>query len=169
MQAYKVEERFPHDKYLNRGEITVTMLNESFFDILLCLNGTTTREVEAITKGDMKIYLFEAFPDIPFIILDFGNGFNLDVSLDVTKITGEQAQKWLTSEANVINIFLVEAQTGVLKGMRMISINFADEIRAILKRQIGHIDVQSYIDAATSKYTTKDMIRLSTKYMKFQR
>jgi hypothetical protein len=167
MIKYEANTLFPHPQYLHRGEISVAMLNEGFFDIALCLNNLTTKETETVRQGDMKLYLYETL-DVPFIILDFGGGFSIDVSIDITKISGSEAQKWLTSEANTINIFLVEAASGILKGMRMISINFADDIRTILSRQICHTDVQSRISTAM-RITTKEMIQRSSKYMKFAR
>lgn len=169
MIKYEVGKQFPHEKYLNRGELTVSILNETFFDVLVCLHGITSDETKAFRKGKLTAGIFE-YKSIPFIIFDLGDGFSFDVSIDITKISEEQQNMWLNSNSNTINMFLVDASNGELKAIRMISVNFADEIRDILEEQTGLPinEVQSRISMSLQLIDTNIMLNNLKKKMEFK-
>jgi hypothetical protein len=88
------------------------------------------RDKELFMNGRLSAYLFEQ-KDIPFLVLDFGEGYSIDMSIDSSMFDEEFRREWLASEGNVITLFLVEASTGKLEAMRMIAVGFADEFREI--------------------------------------
>ena len=100
------------------------------------LKKISRRERKLFKNGKLTAYLFEK-KDIPFLILDFGEGFSIDISLDISRFDDETRQAWIESESNAIAIFLVEATTGILQSIRLIGIGFADQLREICARQRG--------------------------------
>ncbi|KAA6348494.1 hypothetical protein EZS27_004094 [termite gut metagenome] len=166
MITYEVGKPFPLPKYLNRGESTVAILNESFFDLFVSLHGITSNENNAFRKGKLTIFLYEN-KSVPFIICDFGNNFSFDVSIDITKMNKDQQEKWLNSDVNLISLYLVDAATGILQAMRTITINFAEDIKDICERQSEFDSVQDAINETLEKNNTADMIKKSKKRMTY--
>lgn len=72
---------------------------------------------------------------------------------------------WLNSDSNVINLYLVDCNTKILYGMRMIGIQpkVADELRDILERQDEKYENWQAVEAMTTRimdtYTTADMMK----------
>jgi hypothetical protein len=164
MIKYETNTRFPHEKYLNLGEITVAMLHEQFFDVICVMANITPNERKDWRKGNLSVYLYEQ-SNIPFVAFAFDT-WNFDVNINIGKINGHNIDTWLNSEANTINLFLVEATTGNLEAMRLISIpaNMAERIRDICERQTemdaGHIDllIQSTLANLPTQYMMKNAI-----------
>jgi hypothetical protein len=114
----------------------------------------------------LSAYLFER-KDIPFLVLDFGEGFSIDMSIDASMFDEEFRGEWLASEGNVITLFLVEASTGVLEAMRMIGVGFADEFRQICSRHAGRTHIERQVRLIQTAFTTKEMMthaRASTRF-----
>ncbi|KAA6329767.1 hypothetical protein EZS27_021453 [termite gut metagenome] len=170
MEKYEVGKRFPLEKYLNKGECTVSIMNEAFFDIVVCLSGITSNEKEAFKKGKLTVALF-AYKTVPFIVCDFGDGFNFDASIDIIKLTKQQQDKWLNNQGNIISLYLVNAKTGILEAMRIISVNFAEEIRDFCEKQSEYDSVytQKVINEAYQLYQVSDMVEKAVKKMYFSR
>ncbi len=160
MIKYEVGARFPHDKYLGKGEITIAMLNTSFFDVLCVLNGIAPNERKDWRKGKLTICLYEQ-SNIPFICCAFEN-WSFDVNINIGKATDEQVEEWLNSEANIINLFLIDAKTGNLEAMRTISIpkSMAERIRDICEVQSERSveETDSLIQATLAGISTQFMI-----------
>ena len=113
-----------------------------------------------VTTGKITAYLFEQ-RDIPFVIIDFGENFLFDISFDTSKFDDETRRIWMASEVNAIAIFLVEATTGILEGMRLIGVGFAAQLREICARQKGQTGIKERILLIQSAFTTKEMIQHS--------
>jgi len=162
MIKYEVGQRFPNEKYLDRGEITVALINEKFFDVIVCISGITSKEAKGFRKGSFEISLFEKH-NIPFVIFDFGEGFSFDVSLDIHKLTDEQTDKWLNEQGNVLNMFLIDATTGNLAAMRMVGVSSSLEgsIRDIceLQSEMRAEEVEQKLNGILSVVSTKEMIK----------
>jgi len=78
-------------------------------------------------------------------VLDFGEGFSIDMSIYASMFDEEFRREWLASDSNLISLFLVEASTGVLVAMRMIGIGFPDEFRQICSRYAGITDIERQV------------------------
>lgn len=169
MIEYKVGERFPLKNYVDRGEITVAVVNDVLFDIVVSLGGITAEEKKAFRKGAVTLSLFR-YKDVPFIVVDFGNGFSFDVSIDVTKLTEEQQERWLNEPGNIVTLFLINAHTGVLEAMRTLGINFAEELKDICEVQSAHTPayVQGVIEQALDLLETSTMAYNAVKKISFK-
>lgn len=164
MIKYETGTRFPHKKYLNRGEITVAMLYEQFFDVVCVLANVSASERKDWRKGNLSVFLYEQ-NNIPFIAFAFDT-WNFDVNINIGKINGYNIDTWLNSKANTINLFLVEATTGNLEAMRLISIpaKMAETIRDICEKQSemepDRIDllIQSALTDLPTEYMMKNAL-----------
>jgi hypothetical protein len=161
MNVYEVGKRFPHEKYLTGREITVALPVGQFFDVLCCIQKPEDKEIAKFKQGRLAVSLFERY-DIPFVVFDFGGGFNFDVSLDATKVVKEEPD-WMKEEANVVNVFLVDSRMGILKATRMIGLSemFCEKIRDIVAKQLARkstTSVDNDIQAIYRVLSTEDMI-----------
>lgn len=89
-------------------------------------------------------------------MLDFGEGFSIDLSFDASMFDKAFRENWLASDANVITLFLVEASTRVLEAMRMIAVGFADEFRAICARHVGKNDIERQVRLIHTAFSTRE-------------
>ena len=158
MDAYTVGQLFPHEDYCTGREMNVAIPTEGFFHILMALKKISRKEKKLFTKGTITASLFEQ-RDIPFLVIDFGEGFSIDISFDISKFDDETRRIWIASETNAIAIFLVEATTGIIEGIRLIGVGFAPKLREICARQKGQTGIEQRVHLIHSAFTTKDMIR----------
>jgi len=136
----------------------IALPTEGFFNILMSLIKISPKEKELFTNGTITAFLFEQ-RDVPFLIIDFGEGFSFDISFDTSKFDDETRRIWMASETNAIAIFLVEATTGILEGIRLIGIGFAPQLREICARQKGQTGFEERVHLIHAAYTTKEMMQ----------
>lgn len=170
---YEIGKTFPLKKYLNLGELTVAIFTSSSFDILVSFDNVTKVEVNVFQKSEFEIGLYSE-NNVPYIYVNFtdkDNPLSFDISLNIKKLSKEQEDEWLDYESNVVNLYLVDSNTGVLKAMRTISIDFMNDIKDILEGQVNMTmdEVNSSIDLVTSFHDTEYFIKNAIKRMKFKR
>jgi len=158
MDAYRVGELFPIEQYCTGRELYVALPTEGLFNVLMSLKKISRKERKLFKNGQITAYLFEK-RDIPFLILDFGEGFSFDISFDISRFDDETRRVWIESESNAIAIFLVEASTGILESIRVIGIGFASQLREICARQRGQKGFEERVGLIHAAFTTRDMIR----------
>jgi hypothetical protein len=166
MEVYQVGELFPIEKYCTGQEQHVAIVTNSFFNVMMSLKHIKKREKELFMNGRLTAYLFEQ-KDIPFLVLDFGEGFSIDMSIDASMFDEEFRREWLASEGNMVTLFLVEASTGKLEAMRMIALGFADEFREICSRHVGRTGIERQVRLIQTAFTTREMMhhaRASTSF-----
>lgn len=139
MIKYEVGKEFPFP-HPNRGaELCVSDISTSFFDVKCYLNTPSSEEIKDFKKGKMTIGVY-VYDNCPFVILNFKN-WNLDVSINVLKIkSDDQRNEWLNTKGNIINLYLIDSNSNVLKAMRTVSVNFSEDIRDILEKQTESFD-----------------------------
>jgi len=158
MEVYQVGELFPHEKYCTGREQHVALPTDGFFNVLMSLNKISRKEKELFSKGRITAYLFEQ-RDIPFVVLDFGEGFSIDISFDTSQFDDETRRVWMQSETNIIALFLVEASTGILEAMRVIAVGFASEFREICARQAGQSGIGQRVHLVHAAFSTNEMMQ----------
>ncbi len=158
MDAYQVGKLFPIEQYCTGREMYVGLPTEGFFNVLISLKKISRRERKLFKNGKITAYLFEK-RDIPFLIVDFGEGFSFDISLDISKYDDETRRVWIESESNAIVLFLVEATTGILESIRLIGVGFAPKLRDICARQRGQRGIEERVGLIHAAYSTKDMMQ----------
>jgi hypothetical protein len=99
MDAYRVGELFPIEQYCTGREFYVALPTEGLFNVLMSLKKISRTERNLFKNGKITAYLFEK-KDIPFLILDFGEGFSFDISIDISRFDDETRRVWIKSESN---------------------------------------------------------------------
>ena len=170
MIEYRVGAPFPLVQYLGRGELTIAIMNQNFFDVLVCIVNPTKVERQAFRKGKLEVSLFEK-DKIPFVIFSLENDFRFDVTIEINKIA-QFTDDWLNSNANVVNLFLVDAETRKLEAMRMIAFNrqIAETIRDICEQQteVSPEIIATKIVTIQEIISSKDMIKNRIKKQLFK-
>ena len=175
MVAFTFGKPFPLHNKANGTEYCRADFNDSFFDICYYFPYVDDRHINAWGKDPFKYGVFEAH-NIPFFLVEFEidkQRWCFDLSLNVHHILGEGANIWLKSEGKIIRLYLIEGNTNVLKGMRMISINenAANYIRDICEEQHQNYQSLQEADAKVCKIldsiSTAEMIK-RTKMLKTQ-
>ena len=162
MIKYEVNQVYPFPHPQPGLEISLSEINTAFFDVKNYLHNPTPEEIKDWRRGNLK-YGFYFENNIVFFLLQLET-MSLDVSINILKVkTEEQREAWLNEEGKVINIFLIDAATNILKGMRMFSIpmELAERLKDTLETQQNYEDVKiidEKISEITNRLTTEDMI-----------
>jgi hypothetical protein len=175
MVVFTFGELFPLHNRTNRTEYCRADFSDSFFDICYYFPFVDERHINAWGKDSFKYGVFEAH-NIPFFLVEFeidGQRWCFDLSLNVHHILEGDAATWLKSDGKIIRLYLIEGNTNILKGMRMISINenAATYIRDICEEQYQNYQSIQEVDAKICKIidsiSTSEMIK-RTKILKTQ-
>lgn len=161
MEKYQVGQLFPIEHLCNGKEQYIGIPTSSFFNVLLSLHNISDKERSLFTEGEITAYLFEQH-DVPFMVIDFGQGLSFDIAFDITRFDQDTMHEWLSSRGNGVTLFLVDAATGIIEAMRLIGVGFADEFRAICARQDGQKDIAARARLIQQAFTTQDMMRHAT-------
>ena len=149
-----------------RDGIFANISGESF-DVICWANGLTSKERQAWRRGTLRYGVFVQ-ETIPFFLLYFPDiKWSMDVSLNVLadKKRGRPYQQYLSGNGNAVNLYLIDAKTNTIKGMRMIGIEWqaAERIREACEKQLAEYPSAIAVDAALGKIlrtkTTEEMMR----------
>jgi len=166
MEIYQVGELFPIEKFCTGKEQNIGILTNRFFNVLMSLKRISKKEKQLFSYGRLSAYLFEQ-KDIPFLVLDFGEGFSIDMSIDTSRFDDDFRREWMASDANAITLFLVDASTGVLESIRLIAVGFADEFRDICSRHAGRTDIKRQVQLIQAAFTTREMMEHARAFTRF--
>lgn len=137
MIKYEVGKQFPTSNQAKGMEVCRSETNSNFFDILYYIKEPTGSDIQIWKKGKLRYGVYVT-ADIPFFIVDFpASNWNFDVNTNIFKVKEDQRDTWLNSEANMISLFLIDADTNTLEAIRIISIekNIAELYRDALEEQ----------------------------------
>lgn len=169
MIKYEINSPFPFPHPSPGEETTLSEITTSLFDVRCYLSNPTSEEINDWRKGSLR-YAFFDMDSCPFFILCF-DGWNLDCSINILKIrSDEEKDAWLNAEGNVINLFLIDAKTNVLKAMRMISIQkdasekLKDVCEAQTERFENAMECDSKIFEIYMKVSIEQMLKLGKVY-----
>jgi hypothetical protein len=158
MIHYAVNERFPHEQYLEHGEITAPIIRTTFFDVFVSFNDITEMERKVFRNGPLQVSLY-VNSTVPFVVFDFGNNFSFDISINM-QLSSDPVE-WIESEGNALNMFLVDAKTGILKAMRALGIdmNLVNYLKQTCREQLELENgvIANRIPGIMSVMSTQDM------------
>lgn len=134
-QLYSVGKTFPDTRYLGT-EGAVAHLTKGFIDVQWNMFKMHKQERKALQKGSFR-YGYYVEDDLVFILIDFMNGLSTDLTLEVSGLTDNEFDDWFAHDANVMNIFGVEAINYQLKTIRMVGLNmeFCKGLKESLAKQ----------------------------------
>lgn len=159
--CYEVGEKFPIPNPIPHFDNVRAELTTSFFNIIQNLSKPTIREINAWNTMKFSYGVF-AQSDIPFFLVDFG-GWRFDISINILKIHKDHLKDWFDNEADFMGMYLVDADSNVLKAMRHIHFTSTDKIKGILRRQALRYknadEVDEMIRRIVAKNSTVQMIK----------
>lgn len=133
------------------------------FDLLMYMAKPSPAEIEAAKTGPVIYGLFtQAF--VPFFIVKFET-FSFDAPLNILKVDNDEEYTWIKSDANAVNLFLVEATTNIIVSMRCIGIDMelVHNLKSTCAKQLGTyrypVEVDNAAAALMQRYTTDEMLR----------
>lgn len=169
MTKYEVGNPFPFPHPMPGAEVTLSDISTAFFDVKCYLHDIAPDEIKDWRKGILKYGFFE-YDKCLFFIIAFEN-WNLDCSINILKIkSDEDLENWLNADGNLINIFLIDAGTNILKAMRTFSIpvDLSESVKDILEQQTekynNHEEVEKRIAEIQHSITTDEMIKRTKMY-----
>ncbi|GEM63938.1 hypothetical protein SF1_19200 [Sphingobacterium faecium NBRC 15299] len=169
MIKYEVNKSFPFPHPGAGAEITLSDITPSLFDVKCYLNNPVIDEIRDWKKGALTYAIFEQ-DSCPFFIIEFEN-WSLDCSINILKIkTDSDREVWLNAEGNLVNLYLIDATTNILKAMRTISLqkDLCEKLRDICEVQTERyenaIECEKRITKIQNLRTTDEMLKMSKKY-----
>lgn len=169
MLKYEVNAQFPVPHPSLGMEVTLAEITTALIDVKCYLHTPVEEEIMDWKNGVLQYAIFEK-DCCPFFIIAFKD-WNLDCSINILKIKSETDQKaWLNGEGNLVNLYLIDAATNILKAMRTISVQAeaAEKLRDICKAQIDRFknaeDCDEKIIEIQNIRPTHQMIKMSNMY-----
>jgi hypothetical protein len=160
--TYAVNEEFPKQNPFPHTQNVRTAFNFEFIDIIYNKKSPSQSRMKLWAEGDFNYGVFVE-SDIPFFLIDFGDGWELDVNINILKLANKNDRNlWFSINGGDLNMFLVDASSNILKSIRNIHFSRTDRIKQVLQRQEqryeNHYEVDLEIDKIYSKYSLRDMI-----------
>lgn len=134
--------------------------------LMYLFSSPTDKEISCIRKGDYSFKVCE-FPNVMFFLSKFGS-MNWEDAPYSPHLSKSFTFQTLTEGMGYgLTVVLVDAATGVLKGMRTIGLptKFSLQLKASIERYLQQaFDNSTYlgaIDVAYAKYSVEDMVRIA--------
>ncbi len=159
--CYEIDKPFPEQQYVSIGqEGSRAILNDEGFDVVISLSDITNEEIKSFVENEIYLSIRNVM-GIPFVVLNFGNVFRVDFTLNIKKMEEGAITPWLNNrnEAYDIKLFLVEASNTNLTAIRRIPFDGMNYIREVCENQVHSTkeDVDSVIRMSMD-YITIDSI-----------
>lgn len=127
--------------------------NSSFFDGLYYLKSPSAAQKSAWKSGALTYGVYiEA--NIPFLLISFTKDkWNFITPLNVHKITNEEQKLWIDSKENVLNLFLLNAESNVTEEIRTLKADtkFSSLVRTACKAQLAQYKSATEVEAVIQK------------------
>lgn len=150
MIKYEVGKPFNTPCPIPGGDFGLTRVLTSGFDIIVYLNKPSVNEKREFRQGVLRFGIYDA-GDVPFFLLQFAV-IDMDATLNLfkAKIETPKRSSWINNLGNALTLYLVDSQTNILHGIRLIGIEPADveKLKAILHRQNENYSSVNDVDVA---------------------
>ncbi len=121
-------------------------------------------------KGPL-VYGLHSSQDIPcFLVHLTGLGLAFEVTINIHTLATDRVDGWLNSDRTLVPMLLMDAQTNIIRAMRMLSIKpgVAAALRDCLERQDARYADASAVERATddvlSGVNTQQLLQSTTMY-----
>jgi hypothetical protein len=123
-----------------------------FLDITYYIDRPVPRDVAFFNNGAIHYGVYEE-DQVPFFLLQLRllnlESWTMEVTLNIHKLHPDSRQEWFDDrEANATMIYLVDANTNTLLGMRSIGLSteVSDQVRQICQQQLTRYDDMHQVD-----------------------
>jgi len=148
-----IGERLPKDfediVLAKDGKDFAVAITTSPMFLLVALNNTTPLEINIFRSGEIKIHL-SIINEIPFLIVDYGNGLIFDAS--ITKMESEDKYE------NALNIISLDYGDMKINGIRIFGLN-PNFMETLIKytNKLKSVDDEVLTSMINKIYSTYDM------------
>lgn len=162
MTRFEVGQPFPVHNRARGVEETRIDINEEFFDMCF-YSSQAAKDAKMFTKGKMRYGVFVE-DNIPFFIIEFVGDMSIEASFNFLKLKQDKVDHWLNSKANSITLYLIDNQTNILHGMRLIGIKHevADQFRDACEAQDNtyatHNEVEIKTLSIVKKFSAQELL-----------
>jgi len=170
MQKFEVGQLFV--KGVTHYEESVKFNFDDSGALLMCFfPNPTEEEISHIRKGEYNFEVCE-FSGVMFFLSKFGSLRWTDAPYSPHLSPGVTFQTVTEGMGYGLSVFLVDAATGILRGLRLIGLptEFSLQLKATIERYLQQpFDANSYhsaIDGVYAKYSTDEMVPMAQYYCK---
>ena len=140
-------------------------ITDSGCNLLIYYVDPTTEEKEAITKGDFKYGYFRE-GNVILMLFRFGNQQWMDAPYSVHLSKNlTQLQDITGTQGFALNIYLINANNGILEGMRLVGLNtrLSKMLRedVLKQKDLTYDGFPIKLNEIYRKYTTKSLVSMA--------
>jgi hypothetical protein len=131
----------------------MAQFHATFFDGLYYLKSPTAAQKTAWKAGSLSYGVYVE-GNIPFLLVEFPKEkWTFLTPLNAFLANASDRQTWLASNENVLNLFLLNADTNITENIRTLKVdaNFALKIRTACKAQLTQYKTAAEVEAAIAK------------------
>lgn len=156
-------EKYPGNIVLGEDYILPNITLEGL-NILISLTQLDEDIEDSILDNQFNAF-FVNLLGAPMVAFQFDCGISLDWSLNVMKVNEQYRQAWLNNRDTGIVIILVEAETGIVKGVRTCNLPLLNDVRGACKSQLDSSkeEIDSFINNLKSRFDTTNIIMSAQK------
>ncbi|MBU5669473.1 hypothetical protein KQI68_06430 [Peptoniphilus sp. MSJ-1] len=151
------------EKYIGYHEGARFQIGEYGSTLTLLYKNPTKNEIEDISKGDIQ-YRITVVEDVIFLLFKFGSQSYIDCPYNINKNPDIILDELEDGLGYSCLIELIDCRNGKLKAFRFISFstNFSQKLKQFVDEQREKYVTDDNIRAAFSKYSTNDLVKLSS-------
>jgi hypothetical protein len=150
-QVLLVGHNFPLGRNPGREAVRAEF-GDMFLDLVYYIERPEPRDVAYFNNGAIHYGVYEE-ADVPFFLLQLRapglEPWTMESSLNFHKLQEGYRQEWCRDAgANAVMLYLVDAETNILLGMRLVGISLetADQVRGACPRQIARYGDMGQVD-----------------------
>ena len=147
---YQVGAPFPLQQYLahcDGQEKGVPILTPSFLDVVMYVN-PQVGDLAKFHNNDVEYGVVEK-GKLPLLVVRVTNFMMIDAWLNFRKLPTEaEQQHWVTTDHNGMNLFAVNARTGILEGIRFMGVapQFMRRLKFYAQQQLASAYTMEALD-----------------------
>ena len=118
--AISVGQKFPLIRLVPEGDATRTLPGDGFSGFMVCFHRPTEQEINRFNTSPLEYGVF-CQNYVPYLLLKFGT-WCVDGSFNIVG-GGEPCDAWIKSNANLLNIYFIDSNSKLVKGIRSIGLD----------------------------------------------
>jgi len=171
LSQYELGKAFPLTNPQGKASGVYANIHGESFDVICWGSGLNSKGIQEWKRGTLRYGVLSGTSRIPFFLLYFPLlrwPFDISINVLALKEQGIPIQEYLDGSGNLVNLFLVDVRTNMLKAIRPISLErlVADSLRAACNDQLEHYatakEVGDRIQGILSSTSTGAMIRATS-------
>jgi hypothetical protein len=154
MVRLEVGDKFPFP--VRRRDGMAPMLDGASLSFIVHTANVTPEEAAVFRRGAVRYGVLDA-RSIPVIFIDWPDFAGFDCHLNSRKEPPEKLERFLTDEANLLTLYFVDWQTGMLHGIRVLGspLDYLAEIKKICRDSLMVYGTAELLDKAADAFFAK--------------